>query len=176
MLAMAVFDATILICLLDPSARVPDKPGSGANLPDANTRIYSLLESLAARRETVVIPAPVLAEALARATDDAIAESLEILDSYSCIRIVPFGRRAGIQLAKIIRDDLGGRPLGSGTIETRAKLKFDRQILAVALVENQSTIYTDDLGLSGLAARFNVRAIPIYQLPVPPTQEALPFD
>ena len=57
--------------------------------------------------------------------------------------------------------------LRAGMAATRAKLKFDRQILAIARIHEQSTIYSDDDDISKLASKLSIQVIPIHELPLP---------
>jgi uncharacterized protein YacL len=62
--------------------------------------------------------------------------------------------------------------------ETWAKVKFDRQIIAIAKVVEAKIIYTNDENLMALAAANGLNTIAIYDLPLPPVdmQPGLPFD
>ena len=64
---MAVFDTTMLLCFLEPDAKAPHDPETNEPVTDARARIDVLIERLDSKRETVVIPTPVLSEALAHA-------------------------------------------------------------------------------------------------------------
>lgn len=89
------------------------------------------------------MPTPVLSEVLVHA-DDAAPSYLAILGNTSRFRIVPFEERAAIELAEMTRRAHEAGDLRAGTDATRAQLKFDRQILAVARVEGENHVYTDD--------------------------------
>ncbi len=67
-----------------------------------------------------------------------------------------------------IGETIGAGDLRAGTDATRAKIKFDRQILAIARVQKQSVIYSDDQDVAKQAQTFGLEAIPIWQLPLPP--------
>ena len=58
--------------------------------------------------------------------------------------------------------------LRAGTQSTRAKLKFDRQIIAIARTQNQTTIHSDDEDIATLASPLGLEVIPVHALPVPP--------
>lgn len=93
---------------------------------------------------------------------------LEILEGRRVFRIAPFDQRAAVELAAATRKAIGAGDLRAGTDATRAKLKFDRQILAIARVREQSVIYSDDEDIAKHAQAFGLEAIPIWQLPLPP--------
>ena len=140
---MAVFDATALLLFLEPEARAPIDPRTNTPVTDAKQRFDFLIARLEARRETIVIPTPALSEVLVHA-GDAGPQYLEILNGTRCFRVVPFDQRAAVELAAMTRDAIGAGDLRAGTEATRAKLKFDRQIIAITRTEGQTTIYSDD--------------------------------
>ena len=74
----------------------------------------------------------------------AVSEYLAILHKSSSFRIVPFDERAAIELAAIIHDAINKRQFRVGSNATRATLKIDRQILAIARVEDETTVYSDN--------------------------------
>ncbi len=71
------------------------------------------------------------------------------------------------------REALGSGDLRAGTTATRAKLKFDRQIVAIARVNRQTTIYSDDSDIAKLADALDLEVIPISGLPPPPENAQL---
>jgi hypothetical protein len=51
--------------------------------------------------------------------------------------------------------------------ETWAKLKFDRQIIAIEKVNAANTIYTDDTGLAVVAKGNGLKIVHTWELPLP---------
>lgn len=172
---MAVFDSTTLLYLLDPSAKPPTDPSTGQPVARAKERMDLLLTALKEREEAVLIPTPVLCEVLVGA-GGAGPEYLNILSDTSSFRIAPFDERAAIELAEMTRKAHSSGDLYAGMDITRARLKFDRQILAIACVQNEKHIYTDDnkMGIVAKAEGFTVTAI--RNLPFPSGQPSLPFS
>ena len=164
---MAVFDATALLHFLEPNAPAPRDPGTNTPVADAKQRIDYLIEALEQKQETISIPTPVLSEVLVHA-GDAGPQYLEILDSSRWFRIVPFDHRAAVELAAMTREAIASGDLRAGTDTTRAKLKFDRQIIAIARVEGQATVYSDDEDIKKLGAPLGLTVIAVYELPQPP--------
>lgn len=138
---------------------------------DAKARIDHLIKTLEHKGERVVIPTPALSEVLVHA-DDAAASYLEVLNSKSRFRIAPFDQRAAIELAVIIRDGPTTEDLRVGTGSTRASLKFDRQIVAIARIEDETTIYSD---MTKLGEAFDLKVIRTYELPLPPGEQTQLF-
>ena len=65
--------------------------------------------------------------------------------------------------------------LRAGTDLTRAQLRFDRQILAIARVQNQRHIYTDDGNMAKVAAAEGFTVTATRDLPLPSGQSSLLF-
>ncbi|MYF89059.1 MAG: PIN domain-containing protein [Boseongicola sp. SB0676_bin_33] len=164
---MAVFDATALLHFLEPDARPPADPTTGNPVEDAKTRIDFLIETLEGQRETIVVPTPALSEVLVHA-GEAGPRYLEILNTSRCFRIESFDQRAAVELAAMTRDAISAGDLRAGTDATRAKLKFDRQIIAIARTRGQSTIYSDDEDIAKLAEPLDLEVVPLHALPMPP--------
>ena len=70
-----------------------------------------------------------------------------------------------------------GKKLKPGTAETWAKLKYDRQIAAIAKTRRVECIYSTDGDLEKYADELNIKFCNLIHLPLPPTeQQKLPFD
>ncbi len=164
---MPVFDATALMYFLEPDARVPLDPTTNEPVTDAKARIDFLIETLEAGHQTVVVPTPALSEVLVHA-GDAGPRYLEILNSSRCFRIEPFDQRAAVELAAMTRDAIVAGDLRAGVDATRAKIKFDRQIIAIARTQGQRTIYSDDRDIAKLGNALELEIVPIHALPLPP--------
>lgn len=81
-----------------------------------------------------------------------------------------------MELAAITHEALKGGDLRAGTTTTRAKLKFDRQIIAIARVQGQTVIYSDDEDIAKLADPLGLEVIPVNELPLPPEDRQLSLD
>ena len=173
---MAVFDATALIHLLEPEARAIVDPTTNQPVADASARVNHLVQTLEKKREKIIIPTPALSEVLVHA-DQAAEEYLAVFHESARFRVVPFDERAAIELAAITREAMGGGDLRAGADVTRATLKFDRQIIAIARVEAETTIYSDDAGMASLGAALGLTVVQTYALPSPPAEQgSLPFE
>lgn len=164
---MPVFDATALLYFLEHEAKAPLDPATDTPVTDAKARIDFLITTLENRRETIVIPTPALSEVLVHA-GEAGPEYLEILNTTHCFRVEPFDQRAAVELAAMTRDAISAGDLRAGTDITRAKLKFDRQIIAIARTQGQTTIYSDDDDIAKLAEALELEVVPVHALPRPP--------
>ena len=64
----------------------------------------------------------------------------------------------------------------SGASATWVKVKYDRQIVAIAKVAHADTIYTDDEGLRGFAEAQGLSVVKLAELPLPATRAQLQID
>lgn len=171
---MAVFDSAILLLLLEPSAKAPIDTQTGLPFVDAKDRVEALVKSLKERGEAVLVPTPVLSEVLVQA-GAAVPSYLEILGNTSRFRIAPFDQRAAIELAEMTRRAVAQGDLRAGADVTRAQLRFDRQILAIAKAQDETHVYTDDGNMRRFAENEGLEVKGIGDLPLP-RQAALPFS
>lgn len=70
--------------------------------------------------------------------------------------------------------------VGKGKIddETKAKVKYDRQIIGIAKVHQADAIYSDDRGLRTKAEAEGIRVIGLLEIALPPEepQSKFPFE
>jgi predicted nucleic acid-binding protein len=130
---MVVFDANFLIYFLDPKL----KDGAGNN-----PRVDHLVETIDQDRERIIVPTPALSELLVGAKD-AAPQYLDTINRSRYFRIEPFGERAAVEAAAMTRDAIGrGSKLGPAIESSWAKVKFDRQIVAIASSRSQRHLFT----------------------------------
>jgi predicted nucleic acid-binding protein len=140
---MVVIDANMLMLLVRPDIVPAAAPGA-LIIDHPKERIEFLVRELEKAKAKIVIPTPALSESLVRADAAAAQQIIEQINKFSVFRIEPFDTRAAIEVALMTRNaiDSGGKKLGSAA--TWAKLKYDRQIVAIAKVCGATTIYSDD--------------------------------
>lgn len=164
---MVVLDATFLMLLFNPSAAVPgDK--KGVPVPDAIQRINLLISELSSSKRPILIPTPALSEVLVRSRDQ-VTDFISRIEKYAVFEIVPFDQMAAIEVALIAREELGKKRPDAAT--TYAKVKYDRQIVAIAKVRQASVIYSDDDGVAALGARLDIKVKKLSDLPLPDQTE-----
>lgn len=163
---MVVFDTTTVLLLIDPEAQPPIDPVTGKRLEHCKGRIEHLLKQLSDSKTRILIPTPVLSEFLVKAGPNKHEYLNEFLGSYSFV-VGPFDERAAIELAMLEDNDLkSGKKLDNKT--TKAKIKFDRQILSIAKVQGASVIYTDDNNMAKLAKSNGMDVVLTWDIPLPP--------
>ncbi len=170
---MILLDATTLLLLIDPSAKPPKDPSTGKPLEKCKERIEYLLETLNGTGSQVLLPTPIIAEILVRAGNSKSQYLTELTNNYA-FKPAAFDTRAAIELSAILEADLKTKKKLTDK-ETWAKVKFDRQIIAIAKINNVSMIYTDDGNLAKCAKTNNLDTTHTWDLPLPPvaTQQEL---
>lgn len=163
---MVVIDATMLMLLVRPGTPVPVAPG-GLPVEKPKERIELLIEKLQRARSKLIIPAPALSEVLVRAGPFASQAIVEYLNKYAVFRIEPFDTKAAIELAAMTRGAIAGKGKRGNSAATWAKLKYDRQIVAIAKVCGVTEIYSDDGDIAGIAKDTGIKVIGLADLPLP---------
>ena len=169
---MVVFDATILLPILWPDVPAPIDAATNKPVERFRERIDYLVQRLEKDRSKIIIPTPVLSEILVR-SGSAGPEYLSQIKSSAVFRIVPFDERAAVEVAAMTREAINGgdkRGRGEGTW---SKIKYDRQIIAIAKVEGASVIYSDDKGIWKYGSDAGLSVLRTADLPLPPENPQL---
>ena len=161
---MVVLDTTALSLLFVEGAAV--RGVDGAPVKYARERIAALIERLAKDGEKVVIPTPALSEFLVRA-GDRIDEFLKLLRTSPWFRIEPFDSAAAVALAKRTAKAIAEGDKREGLQADWTKVKFDRQIVTIAIVCGATTILSDDADVRAIGERWGLKVVGIEDLPVP---------
>lgn len=166
---MVVIDATTLLLLLRPNTLGP-ADANGIPISQPKERIEHLVQQLDKAKTKIVIPTPALSEILVRAGAEASQQIVDHLQRYAVFKIEPFDTRCAIEVAAMARAAMAaGSKKGAATAATYAKVKYDRQIVAVAKVCGATVIYTDDGDIRALVADTDIEVIGVGELPLPPT-------
>lgn len=174
---MVVIDATMLMLLLR-SDIVPAAAPKGVTVDHPKERLDFLVQELEKSKIKIIVPTPALSEALVRAKPEAAEQIIEHLNKFAVFRIEPFGTRAAVEVASMTRNAIDSGSKKQGSTATWAKLKYDRQIVAIAKTVGATTIYSDDRDIRALAKRVEIEVIGLADLPLPKQsrQLGLPFD
>ncbi|KAB6717007.1 PIN domain-containing protein [Roseobacter sp. TSBP12] len=177
---MVVFDSSILLLVLDPNAKAPVDPATGISVEKAAERIEYLITNLTADKEKIVIPTPVLSEVLVHA-GGAMQAYLDTLNGQAAFRIAPFDQKAAIEAALAMSDAIkrGGHRIDAANPDaTKTKIKFDRQIVAIAKAEGVHAVYSDDADVHSYAKHAGLDAYRTADLDLPPEdpQQSWDFD
>jgi hypothetical protein len=160
--------------LLRPGIPIPNGP-NGLPIDRPKERIEFLVQQLDKAGTNIIIPTPALSEALVRAGVVGSQELVEKLQKFRVFRIEPFDLRASIEVAAMSRDALGGgnKRGKADPKSTWAKIKFDRQIVAIAKVHAVTTIYSDDGDIRTLGERAKIKVVSVADLPLPPQKDQI---
>lgn len=160
MARIEAFDSTFLTLLF-----VPNAPCS---VDRGRERVDFLISDIHGRGDRILVPAPVLAEVLIGVGHSRSLILNEITKSPKFL-VGAFDTRAALELA-LITEQLSSRSKRKKSATgSRAKVAFDRQILAIAKVFDASTLYTDDVDMREIAKAIgmNVKTAADLSLPFP---------
>jgi hypothetical protein len=96
---------------------------------------------------------------------------LEKLSGMKNILVKPFDQVAAIELAAVEVDDRLKEGKRAGSASPWAKLRFDRQIVAIAKTNGAKRIYSDDDDVMKFARRLGIEVIRTWELPVPSAKQ-----
>jgi predicted nucleic acid-binding protein len=147
---------------------------TGKAIKHARERIDGLIQKVERERDYVVIPTPALSEALVVVAPD-VQKYLEILHSQACFKIVGFGERAAVEVALRAKAALGAHDKKEAVKSAWNKVKYDRQIVAIAKCENVSAIYSADRDIHSHAKLWGMSVFNACDLTVPVHQPKLAF-
>ena len=165
---MVVIDATTLLLMLRPGTPVPGGPNGLPPVDRAKERIEYLVQRLDKAKTKIIIPAPALSEVLIRAGADGSVQIIERLQRYAVFSIEPFDTRASIEVAAMSREALAKGNKRGQSEATWAKVKYDRQIVAIAKVHGATAIHSDDGDIDTLCKRAKITMVRLAELPLPP--------
>lgn len=169
---MVAFDSTILSILLFPDAELHQ---GGKAVEHTRERVDGLVRELESAKEQILIPAPALCEVLVTEGVDA-QDVLTTLRSSAFIRVGDFDERAAVELAARLRLAIKAGDPREGVRITKTAMKFDRQIVAISLVNGARVLYSDDDGVEKFASGCGLIVKRVADLPVPASQPNLPFE
>ena len=169
---MILFDCSVLCLTLYPRAGIPNDFRTDKPIEFAKERIDGLIADSEQTGEIILIPTPALSEVLVVVAPD-IQEYLDELSSQACFKVVPFGERAAIEVALRTKAAIKKGDKREGVASAWDKVKYDRQIVAIAKVEGASAIYSTDRHIHAHAAAWGIKVLNVSDLPIPAKQGSL---
>jgi hypothetical protein len=169
---MIAIDADILSLIINPEASVPRDFRTNLEIPEVGRRIDALLELVEREASFVLIPAPALAEVLVPLAPNLDQHLLQLNESPH-FRIKPFGVRAATEFAVRTKTAIRAGDKKAGLAGDWKKIKFDRQILAIACVEGAVAICSADEGVHKQAAQFGISPMHLGDIKLSPIQTGL---
>ena len=101
---------------------------------------------------------------------------LAIIGKSSHFRILPFDLRAAVEVAAMTAKAIASGDKKSGSAAPWQKVKIDRQIIAIGIIEQVMTIYTDDSDIIHLARKAEMTPVSSWELLLPPENPQGAFD
>jgi len=172
---MVAIDATTLSLMLHPTARPPKDPATGKLVERISDRMEKLVEDLDADNERMIIPTPALCEFLILAGKDG-PEYLEKIRESKTLLVRPFDEMAAIELAAIEHEARGKGDKRAGSTSTWAKVRFDRQIIAIAKAHGATRLYSDDDDVIKFGAKAGLEIVSTWNLPLPAAKQTKMFE
>ncbi len=163
---MVVFDSSILLLLIRPDVNTPIDPKTDLPVDHVEARLSGLVELLENKKDKIIIPTPALSELLICAGDDT-QSIVRTIQKSSVFRIIPFDTLAAIEVAVMTGKAINNGNKRGGVDCTWAKVKYDRQIIAIAKVHRATIIYSDDEHIHTHGKANNIQVVGIADLPVP---------
>lgn len=170
---ISLFDAGFLHILFDDRARIPRDKNGVSIIDRPQERIDFLVQTISERRDKIIVPTPALTEFLLLAAD-RWSDYLTIIKRKSVFEIAGFDDPEAVELVEHWRKHGDGKRLKANHPATWAKLKYDRQIVAIAATRRVERIYSTDSDLYSFARELNKECFGLRDLPTPPpAQDAL---
>jgi predicted nucleic acid-binding protein len=171
---VAVFDATMLVLLFSPNPGTPtDAAGNLIERPAE--RAKALVAALEKDKTKVIVPTPALAEALVRAGVAASQAYITKMKRSAAFRIVDFDEKAAVEVAAWTAEAISRGDKRDGLSAPWTKVKYDRQIIAIAITEGDRIIYSDDKDIQTLGRLRGLTVRSLGDVPVPVKEISL-FD
>lgn len=170
------FDASFLLYLFAPAGQVGAPLGpDGKPIAFAKERVQALFLALEEQKTKIVIPTPALSEVMVRSGVEAGQSYIAIMAKKRVFRIAPFDEKSAIELPIMYGLHRRGEALKQANEGTYAKIKYDRQIVAIAFTEGCSTIYTDDENQAKFAMKQGMAVIGLADCPIPTDAAQIPL-
>lgn len=169
---MIAFDASVLCLTMYSNAGIPADFRTKQPIVSAKERVDGLIARAEKDGEIILIPTPALAEVLIVVAPD-IQPYMDKLENQAFFKIVPFGPRAAIEVAMRTKLAIKKGDKRDGVRRDWDKVKYDRQIVAIARVEGAAVIYSTDEDIHKHGEIWGVKVLNISDLPIPAKQGEL---
>ncbi len=172
---MIAIDACALSLLINPGSRAPLDP-TNQPIDRVADRFDYFQRQIIKTNNTLLIPTPALAEVLV-AAEDGGPELLSKIMKSSHFKVASFDELAAVEVAYMSREAIlkHGNKRGNSS-EPWQKVKYDRQIIAIAKVNGADVIYTDDNNVANFAQIAGISVVRVYEMDLPPEGQNGLFD
>ncbi len=164
------FDATFLLYLFAPPGQVAvPLDDSGSPIKHVPERVQLLFDDIEKAGTTIIVPTPALSEIFVRAGVETGQEWVRIMKRAKIFRISPFDEVAAAEAAIMVGNAKKCPVITPQSEGTWAKIKYDKQIVAIAVSQGAKTFYTDDINQGNFARRYGLQVIGVGDCPLPPS-------
>lgn len=130
-------------------------------------RPNKMLDDISRSHGKLVIPTPSFAEFLV-GVDEAASDWLSVLERRHAIVVAPFDKRAAFECGFMDKEAIANGDKKGGSNENWQKIKIDRQIIAIAKVNNSTRLVAQDTGLIRSAKQLSgMEVLKIEELELP---------
>ncbi|CAG0999849.1 hypothetical protein PLCT2_03006 [Planctomycetaceae bacterium] len=156
-----------MICTLDANALVVWAAQESGDLDVA--RLDALFVEISRSKGRLILPTPVLAEFFVRSSATGASAWLAALQRKQAIKVAEFDVKAAAECAAIHRRavDAGSKRHHVKPNEAYQKIKVDRQIAAIAIVNRSDAVITADGNLRTVCEANGLRVMSVQDLAIP---------
>ncbi len=162
---IVALDNTFFTLMVNPSALPSGNWETGEEVTHCALRVQALIDKLSRSSVRVLVPTPALAEAMT--ASEGLEAAIEFMQSHDAFEPATFDFRAAYELAELTKSDPNADRRKAGEQDSKQKVKFDRQIVAIAKVHGAGVLYTDDKRQSGFAKDAGLEVVHTWNLPLP---------
>jgi hypothetical protein len=158
---MIALDTTALSFLFSPGY-VPSYP-----IKHGKERLEELISKLAGEHDKIGIPTPALSEFLVTCDERRTAEFLTMIRSAPWFQILDFDIASAVEVGMRTRKAIESGDKKEGMTSEKTKIKFDRQIVGIAIAFGATEIISDDPDVKSLGDRWGITVKRTGELPIP---------
>lgn len=147
------FDCNTLVCLSGQES-------------EFKTKLLHLLSLLDKKKGKAILPAPAIGEYLVLA-DQAGLAIVESLQKHAYVQVANFDLACAFECALLDAAAIGRGDKKDGAETSWQKVKYDRQIVAIAKRNGAKLIISNDNGVRANASRIGLKALSIDELSLP---------
>ena len=163
-------DNNILIQMLAPNSTGLTHPDTKSALERVDERAQAFVAEAERQNALILIPAPVLSEFLIGVEVSKYQDYLDILNGSACFEIVDFDTAAAIECAQLPdRKELAQ----ISPEQVASKLKYDRQIVSIALAAMADEVWSHDDSLRKIASARGLTVRSLADIEPPAVQEQM---
>jgi hypothetical protein len=162
---MIALDTTALSLLFVPNASGNTK--GGTPIKHARERMDFLVERVSREGGLILIPTPSLSELIVKIERSKIDELLKRLKASPWFRIEAFDAAAAVELGIRTANAIARGDKREGLKADHTKIKFDRQIVSIALVNGATQLISDDGDIAAICERWELPVVSVRDLPLP---------